>query len=96
MLFNFYTNAISRASKNAAGGIFVAGLLLVGFGMMIAAMPEFIGYLVAGLFFVAGIGCTAVAVKIFWSIRKMEQTNNDPTEAYRKNVRIHIENHPDL
>ena len=96
MLFNFYTNAISRASKNVAGGIFAAGLFLVGIGVIITAMPELVGYLVAAVFFMAGLGCAAAAVKIFWNIRKIERADSDPTRAYRKNVQIHTEEHSDL
>ena len=96
MFFNFYTNAISRASKNVAGGIFVAGLFLVGIGVLIAAIPELVGYLVAGVFVFAGFGCAAIAIKIFWHIRKIGRPEPDPTGAYRKNVQIHIENHSDL
>ncbi len=93
MVFRFYTNAISRASKNVAAGIFVLGLFLVGIGVLIAAMPQLIGYMVSGVFFIAGIGCAITAVKIYWAIRKLNRPPTDPTEAYRKNVQIHIDNH---
>jgi hypothetical protein len=96
MFFDFYTNAISRASKNAAGGIFAAGLFLVGIGVLIAAMPELVGYLVAGVFVFAGFGCVVIAIKIYWQIRKLGRSEPDPTQEYRKNVQIHIENHSDF
>jgi hypothetical protein len=95
MVFRFYTNAISRASKNVAAGIFVLGLFLVGIGVLIAAMPELIGYMVAGVFFIAGTGCAITAVKIYWTIRKMTKPPTEATEPYRKNVQIHIDNHFD-
>ena len=96
MVFRFYTNAISRASKDLAAGIFIVGLLLIGFGVIIAALPELVGYLVAAIFFIAGLGCAITAAKIFWTTKKMDQASRDPSDAYRKNVQIHIEDHYDL
>ena len=96
MFFDFYTNTISRASKNVAGGIFAAGLFLVGIGVLIAIVPELVGYLIAGVFVFAGLACIVIAIKIFWQIRKIGRSGSDPADAYRKNVQIHIENHSDF
>ena len=95
MLFRFYSNAVSRASKNVAAGVFVLGLFLVGIGVLIAAMPELIGYMVSGIFFIAGAGCAVTAVKLYWTIRKINTPPTDPSEAYRKNVQIRIDNRSD-
>jgi hypothetical protein len=94
-MFRFYTNAVSNASKNVAFGIFVLGLFLAGIGVLIAAMPQIIGYMVSAIFFVAGIGCAATAVKLYWTIRKLNTPQSGDAEAYRKNVQIHIDNHLD-
>ena len=91
MNFRFYTNVISQASKNFATGIFITGLLLIGFGIVIIALPELFAILAAGVFFIAGLGCTATAVKIFLVQRKIDKFCSDDSEAYRKNVQIHIE-----
>ena len=40
MFFRYYTNAISQAGRSLAKGIFIVGLLLVGFGALILALPE--------------------------------------------------------
>jgi hypothetical protein len=95
MNFRFYTNAISQASRSVAAGIFVVGLLLIGFGVIIAALPEIFAYLAAAMFFIAGIGCALTAVKIFWAQRKLDKITSDDSPDYRENVRIHIEEHYD-
>jgi uncharacterized membrane protein YiaA len=95
MLFQYYTNAISRASKNFAAGIFLAGLFLFGIGVLITAMPELIGYIVAALFFVAGFVCCVTAAKILLTIKKIDSTKSNPEDAYRENVHIRIEQHLD-
>ncbi len=104
MSFRFYTDAISKASRTIASGIFIVGLLLMGFGIIILVLPEIFAFLAAAVFFVAGIGCGTTAIKIFLAQRKLDKLNADDSEAYkrtsfcntsqngtRKNVRIHIE-----
>ena len=91
MSFHFYTDAISRGTRAIAAGIFITGLVLVGFGFMIYLLPRFFATLAAVVFFVAGIGCVVTATKIFLVRRKIERSNSDGSQGYRKNVRIHIE-----
>jgi hypothetical protein len=91
-MFRYYTNAISNASKSIAWWIFVFGLLLIGFGVLILALPELFAILGAIIFFIAGSGCVATALKIYMAQRHIDKiTRDDDTEAYRKNVRIHVE-----
>lgn len=90
MPLHFYSNVLSRASRTAASGIMVVGLLLIGFGMLIIALPELFAFLAAAVFFIAGAGCAIVAVKIFWMQRRLDRlASHDDLDAYRKNVRIH-------
>lgn len=96
MSFRFYTNMISQASRNIAAGIFIVGLVLIGFGFMIYLLPRFFATLAAVVFFVAGIGCAITAVKIFLAQRKLDKINSDFSEPYRENVQIHIEEHQEL
>ena len=91
MSFRFYTNAISQASKNVAAGIFIAGLLLIGFGFLIYVLKEIFAILVAIVFSVAGAGCLITAVKIFLGQRKIDKLASNDSEVYRKNVQISIE-----
>lgn len=95
MNFRFYTNAISQASKRIAAGIFIVGLLLIGFGVIILALPEIFAFLAAAVFFIAGLGCAITAVKIFLAQRRLDKINSDDSQGYRKNVQVHIEEHGD-
>jgi hypothetical protein len=93
MSFRFYSSAISRASKTAAAGIFIAGLLLIGFGFLIYVLKEIFAILAAIVFCFAGGGCLITSLKIFWAQRKLDKMTSDGSEAYRENVQIHVEEH---
>ncbi len=100
MSFRFYTNMISQASRSIAATIFIVGLVLIGFGVIIAALPEIFAYLAAAVFFIAGIGCGITALKIFLAQRRLDKladssplgvprtaTGNEPCE-YTDSVEI--------
>ncbi|MCP4454080.1 MAG: hypothetical protein GY809_21685 [Planctomycetes bacterium] len=89
MPFRFYSSAVSQATRGIAYGIFVVGLLLVGFGMLILKMPELFALLAAGIFFLAGSGCALTAIKIYFALRAMDRKPPSNSTAYRENVRIH-------
>jgi hypothetical protein len=90
-MFRFYTNAISQASRGIAKGIFIVGLLLVGFGILILALPALFAMLAAAVFFIVGAGCVGTAIKIFLTQRQINKINSDDSVGYRENVRIRIE-----
>ncbi len=90
-MFRYYTNMVSQASRTAAAGIFSVGLLLIGFGFLIYLLPKFFATLAAIVFVAAGSACSATALKIFLAQRKLDKFTSDGSGAYRKNVRIHIE-----
>ena len=96
MDFRFYTNAISQASRTVAAITFIVGLLLIGFGVIILALPEIFAFLAAVVFFIVGVGCGITAIKIFWAQRKLDKLSSDDSQGYRKNVHIHTEEHYDL
>ena len=96
MTFRFYTNVISRASRNFAAGLFITGLLLIGFGFLVYVLRDLFAVLASIVFFVAGVGCGITAVKIFWAQHKLDKMNSDDPQGYRKNVQIHIEDHSDF
>jgi hypothetical protein len=96
MSFRFYTNMISQASRSIAAGTFIVGLLLIGFGIIILALPEIFAFLAAAVFFLAGIGCGITAVKIFLLQRKFDKLNSDESQGYRQNVQIHTEEYHDF
>ena len=72
------------------------GLLLVGFGILILALPELFAMLAAAVFFIAGAGCVVTAIKIFLAQRQINKINSDDSQGYRENVQIHIEEHYDI
>jgi len=91
MSFRFYSNTISQASRNFASGIFVVGLMLIGFAFLIYILRDLFAILFAAVFCLAGVGCGITAFKIFLMQRRIDKT--DTSEPYRDNVRIHIEEH---
>lgn len=93
MSFRFYTNAISQASKNVAAGIFITGLLLIGFGFLIYILKEIFAILAAIVFSVAGAVCLITSVKILLVLRKLDKITSEDSQSYRENVHIHIEEH---
>ncbi len=92
--FRFYRNAICQASRNVAAAIFIVGLLLVGFGVVILAAPAIFAFLTAMIFFFTGIGCAITAMKIFWVQKQFGKLTRDDSQAYRHNAKIHVEGHP--
>ena len=93
MSFRFYTNVISRASRAVASGVFITGMVLIGFGFMIYLLPKFFATLASIVFCVTGAGCLVTAVKIFWAQRKFSKMETNQSQEYRENVHIHIEEH---
>ena len=92
MVMRYYTNAVSQASRAVASAVMVVGFLLIGFGVLIFALPKLFAFLAAAMFFLAGIGCFTTAVKIFWAQQRMDKaTGPGETQVYRQNVRIHSE-----
>jgi len=92
MNFRFYTNIISQATRNFAAGLFIAGLLLIGFGFLVYILRDLFAILASIVFFVAGLACGTTAVKIFLAQRKLDKmSSDDGTTGHRRNVRIHTE-----
>ena len=92
MSFRFYNNIISQASRNFAAGLFITGLLLVGFGFLVYILRDLFAILASIVFFVVGLACATIAVKIFLAQRKLDKMNSDDgTTGYRRNVQIHSE-----
>lgn len=96
MVFRYYTNAVSQASRSVASAVMVVGLLLIGFGVLIIALPELFAFLAAAVFFIAGAGCGLTAIRIFWAQRQIDRMDSNQPQVYRQNVRIHTHNHTDL
>jgi hypothetical protein len=64
--------------------------MLIGFGVLCIAFPEVLAFVVAMLFFLAGISTISYAAKIFWTMHKLgKHMQSGSQDAYRKNVEIH-------
>jgi hypothetical protein len=95
MVFRYYSNAVSRASRTIATSVFIVGLLLIGFAFLIYLLPDLFGYLMAIVFFIAGVGCAITAIKMFIAAQKLDDMEQDDAVAYRRNVRIKTDDHFD-
>jgi len=95
MPFRFYTSMLSQASRTLAASILMVGLLLIGFGTLIMALPELFAFLAAAIFFLAGLACALTAIKILWTQRRFDKRMSHDSDAYRENVRIHPGNRDD-
>jgi len=93
MNFSLYRNTISQAGKRFAAGALTTGLILIGFGILIIAIPAIFIFIAATLFFLAGASCITTAAKIFLAQRQINKIGRDDSEGHRENVRIHIEEH---
>ena len=92
MSFRYYNNVISQASRNFAAGLFITGLLLIGFGFLVYILRDLFAVLASIVFFVVGLGCGVTAVKIFLALRKLDKIDSDDgTAGCRRNVQIHSE-----
>jgi hypothetical protein len=69
--------------------------MLIGFGVLILALPELFAMLAAIVFFIAGIGCIGTAVKIYLVQRQIDNITGGDMDDGRENVRIHIEGRED-
>jgi len=86
-----YSNMLGLASTKMAKGAFITGLLLIGFGVLIIAMPELFALLAAIVFFIAGLSSISVGIKILLAKRKMKNFAENINSAYRENVNVHID-----
>ena len=93
MFFRFRSSEISKATNSIAAGIFIVGMVLIGFGVLIIALPALFAALAAGIFFLVGVSIIGYAIRLFVTIKRMQGPDDD---EYRHNVEIHSpENHMD-
>jgi hypothetical protein len=92
MSFQLYTNLISQASRAFAQWLFIIGLMLVGFGLLVYWLRDIFAFIAAGVFVFAGFGCAVTAIKIYFSQRHMDKMSARGNDG-RENVRIRFEEH---
>jgi sugar phosphate permease len=93
MFFKFSSDSFNQISKGYAKGLFVVGLLLIGFGTLVWLFKEVLALIAAAIFVIVGAGCCFNAVRIFFSTWKSGKTQDD---GRSDNVKIHIERDTDL
>lgn len=86
--FKFNSNPLTRATAGVAAAVFVIGMLLLGFALLIFALPELFATLAALVFVFAGISTIAFSIKLLIASKKIGDMTNSQ-EAYRENVQIH-------
>jgi cobalamin biosynthesis protein CobD/CbiB len=89
--FNIY--GLTNATRKAAGLLLALGLLLVGLGFLVILLKAVFIVIVAAIIFLAALWCISTAIKMFAMIYRTTHRkgydDDDPQNAYRKNVRIH-------
>ena len=73
MPFRFYTSILSQASRSVASGIMIVGLLLIGFGVVIIALPALFAYSGCDGVLHRRSRLRATALKIFWAQRRIDR-----------------------
>lgn len=89
MFFKYYNNSLNQVSKGFGKGLFVVGLLLVGFGVLVYIFKEVLAIIAATIFTIVGVVCCFNGIKIY--LRGQIFKNSSGPEEKRENVRIHID-----
>jgi hypothetical protein len=92
MFFRFHSNSFNQLSKGYAKGLFVIGLLLIGFGTLVWILKEVLAVIAAAIFIVVGCICCFNAIRIFISTIKAGKDN----DGRSGNVKIRIEQDTDI
>ncbi len=87
MLFNFYSNSFNQVSKSYAKGLFIVGLLLIGFGTLVWILKEVLAVIAAAIFIIVGCVCCFNGARIF--INTMKSDKHD--DGRSSNVKVRIE-----
>ena len=92
MDFRYYNNMLSEGTKQMASWLAVFGLGLIGVGYLIFILRDLFAMIFTCLFCMAGIWCILKAVKLYFSIPKIDDGNNIKGDAHehRKNVNVFI------
>ncbi len=92
MVFRFYSDQLSQATKGVAAWIFMAGLFLVGFGLLVILLQDVFVFIAAGIFFLFGFWVMYYAARLYLAARRMGRgVPDEQPEAYRENVKVRIE-----
>lgn len=80
-------NPFRQATQGLAKGSLIAGLFLIGFGMLVFVLRDLFAFIAAAIFFMAGFSAIGYAIRLFilqWKMRKDKA-------VYREGVEVHFE-----
>ncbi len=86
--FKFSSNPLTQATAGAAAAVFVIGMLLLGFALLIYALRALFGMIVSIFFVAAGISTIGFSIKLLIASKKINDMSKHQ-DAYRENVQIH-------
>ncbi|MCF7956521.1 MAG: hypothetical protein K9M75_12020 [Phycisphaerae bacterium] len=86
--FKYSSNPLTQATVGAAATVFIVGMMLLGFASFIYLIRELVGYIVAGLFVLAGISTIGFSIKLLIASKRIDDMTK-PKDDYRENVQIH-------
>ena len=95
MFFRLYSNSSNQVSKGFAKGLFIVGLLLIGFGTLVWVLKEVLAVIAAAIFIAVGTFCCFNAIRFFIASRKMRPFQDD-SDVRSDNVKIRIEQNLDI
>ena len=80
-------NPFRQATQGLAKVSLLAGLFLIGFGMLVFVLRDLFAFIAAAIFFMAGFSAIGYAIRLFilqWKMRKDKS-------VYREGVEVHFE-----
>ena len=87
--FRFQSNPFSQATAGLASAVFVVGMLLIGFAVLIYALPELFATIAALFFVFVGVSTIGFSIKLFIASKRLNDMSKHHEESYRENVTIH-------
>jgi hypothetical protein len=93
MVFRLYSQ-LSQATRSLALWVFTAGLMLIGFGLLTILLRDLFIFIVAGLFFIAGVLVMSWGVRLFFAAMKLGRTPRGGIDPYRENVTVRTDDRP--
>ena len=86
--FKLSSNPLTQATAGAAAAVFIVGMLLLGFALLIYALPDLFATLAALFFVFAGVSTIGFSIKLLIASKRIDDMTK-PTDDYRENVQIH-------
>ena len=90
LMFNFKysSNPLTQATAGAAAAVFIVGMLLIGFALLIFALPKLFATIASLFFVLAGVSTIGFSIKLLIASKRIDDMTK-PRDDYRENVQIH-------